>query len=190
MEPRQRRTHQCVYIFCKLAISSDHWPCTTPSGRLTTRVLSASAMPLSADCRCPGQEPAEAAQTVSFAHCQHNPADRACWTCLEAVSAELTSRWARLFHKDKTAANRLRRVCDHWQRFYDPCQFKTQIKGREIAVIRLTMETREERSIRLARQRIERKTVHTLRQRGFPKSCAIGSTGQQSQHVIVVSPVI
>jgi hypothetical protein len=134
----------------------------------------------------PGQEPNDVAQSVSFQNCQHSPGERACWSCLEAVNAELTLRWSRLFYRDKQSANRLRRVASHWNQFYDPHQLK--IKGRETAVRRPAMETREERSIRLARQRIERNHAATMKQRGFAKTRAIGSTGQHPQRVTAVRP--
>jgi hypothetical protein len=134
----------------------------------------------------PKQEPSDVAQSVSFRRCEHSPGERACWTCMEAVSAELTGRWARLMFTDKPAANRLRRVLAHWSRYYDP----QHITAREKAVIPAArIETADGRKVRLARERIERRNEAIRQQRRLPKTGTLQEQGRQTERIAVVSPV-
>ena len=58
--------------------------------------------------------------TFSFRHCDHEGSNGpACWSCLEAVKAELTLYWSRVIHADNPRANRLRKVRNFLSKTYD-----------------------------------------------------------------------
>ncbi len=138
----------------------------------------------------PGQQPADAASAVSFAHCGHVDGERACWPCLEAACAELVSRWAKLFHQEKSKASQLRRVVAHWRKFYDP----QNIQPRNIETIeagpaqRMTAkQIAAERARRMTRERIQRRHQRIRQVRGFPQTFALQA--RQAETVVVVPPV-
>ncbi len=141
----------------------------------------------------PGQTPVDAASAVTFNHCDHPGSEgRACWPCLEAVSAELTLRWAKAIHVDKPAANQLRRIVSLWNHHHDPAgtQPRQHIPRHEVeAMPTLTAsEQAEQRRVRADQTRIANRRARIRQQRSLPDASVIGSTGKQPETVVVVPP--
>ena len=136
----------------------------------------------------PGQEPSDAAASVSFRHCEHSSGERACWPCLEATCAELIARWAKLFYSDtdKPAANRLRRVVAHWRGHYDPLDLKRQTAPRATECAAPPVESKEQRRERLARERIEKRNAAIRQQRRLPEHGTLQMQGQRRESIVVV----
>lgn len=142
----------------------------------------------------PGQQPIDAASATSFQNCDHpDSTSRACWSCLEAASAELIFRWARYFHTDKQRAGALRRVTNHWQRHYDPAGIRcggaapSHTTMKTGASQRLTAsQIAEDRRIQRDVTRIANRRDRIRRERGFPPTSILGATGKQPERVVVV----
>ena len=139
----------------------------------------------------PGHTPIDAASAVSFQHCQHPGSEnRPCWVCLEAVNAELTLRWSRLFHSDKPAANRLKRVVSYWRRHYNPAGIQprnTETIEAGPAQRMTAKQIAAERRDRMTRERIQRRHQRIRQVRGFPQTFALQA--RQAETVMVVPPV-
>jgi hypothetical protein len=139
----------------------------------------------------PNQQPAPVAESLHFTFCQHGSEHRACWSCLSAVTAAVTLRWAELFHTDRQAANRLLRVTQLLNRHYDPAHksarpsasrhYREQEAG---TAPKLTVEHIAEQRLRTRRQN---QLVRIRQERRLPEHGAIHRP--QAARVEVISPV-
>lgn len=138
----------------------------------------------------PGQQPIDAASAVSFQNCEHDGTGRACWTCLEAASAELVTRWARAFHTDKQRASKLRRVVSHWRRHYDPAGIRslhtTPQKAGLVQPRKTAVEIADDRRVRMDATRIAKRREKIRVQRRMPQTWTLQT--KQTERIVVVPP--
>lgn len=137
----------------------------------------------------PGGSPLDAATRCHFTKCQCSEVERVCFSCLAACVDEITNRWVRLLHTDKTKANQLHRVRKHWNRHFDPHGIGQAGAFVESSHPQTSVEeSAEDRRIRRYAERIATRRKQILRERGFPAQRVLGATGVQPARVVVIPP--
>lgn len=143
----------------------------------------------------PGSTPADVAASCHFNRCDHqgdNPG-RACWVCLEAAVAAITSRWAELFHTDKPSANRLLRIVQLLNRHYNPARSvpRPKVSPRyselEAAPRSTAEELQEQRTLKALQTMRQNRHARIRQNRSLPEKGAIHQP--QAERVTVVSNV-
>jgi hypothetical protein len=103
---------------------------------------------------------------------------------LEAASAELTVRWAKAFHTEKTKANQLRRIVALWNLHHDPAGIRPE---RHTPKHRAGLAQRvEDRRTKAAVTRIANRRAAIRERRRIPDSFALQV--KQASTVVVVPP--